>query len=153
MRAPRARSKNPRCARDQKKKFVSTDTQVDMAFVSWLLGLRSRGAIVSSTSGRGYNGVAVLPLSMWSCFSATVWPPVSFGCVFRFAFALCCRFAFRMCSWPLRNMASSRLEFILSPYLFWAGARPGQAPLFLFEILLYPLHLLFFSLGYTMHSL
>ena len=90
------------------------------------------------------NGVAVLPLSMWSCFSATVWPPVSLGCVFRFAFALCCRFAFRMCSWPLRNKACSRLEFILSPYLFWAGARPGQAPLFLFEILLYPLHLLLF---------
>ena len=61
---------------------MSTDTQVDMAFVSWLLGLRSRGAIVSSRSGRGYNGVAVLPLSMWSCFSATVWSPVFLGVCF-----------------------------------------------------------------------
>ena len=90
-------------------------------------------------------------------FSAIAWLFVASDCVLRFAFVVDSRFSLRICLWLLRNRALSPLEFIFSRYLFWAaaaaGARPGQAPLFLFEILLYPLHLLFFSLGYTMHSL
>ena len=80
-------------------------------------------------------------------FPAIAWLFVASNCVLRFAFVVDSRFPLRICLWLLRNRVLSPLEFIFSRYLFWAaaaaGARPGQAPLFLFEILLYPPHLLF----------
>ena len=121
------------------KKRVRVEGQIhEMASVVWLPGFRLRSVIVLSKSGCGCKGIGALLVPMCSCFSAIVRPPVSVDCVFRFAFVRRCRFPFCMCSCLLRDRSVLCLKFTFLRYLFWAaaaaGAKPGQAPLFLLEM-------------------